>query len=200
MTLHQHFYRPRSEANDGYVFTGVCHLFCPMREEGTPTASWDRFHGQRGVVLSRGGGRWSCQEGGGGQRSTTPLDRITSPHQERSLTWPPPPPCPLWTGPPPLDRTPPPERSLTWPPPPPPHRKGHWPDHLSPPPPHTHTTYGNYGQWAGSTHPSGMHSCYSIYLEVNSVLIVKNWTVCLKETLSCKPLVTRYQVTLLRFN
>ena len=53
-----------------------------------------------------------------------------------------PPPSPLHPNPHhlPLDNTP------------PPGRKGHWPTTPS-------LIYGNYGQCAGGTHPTGMHSC-----------------------------------------
>ena len=36
---------PRSEASEGYVFTGVCHSLCSTTGGG---ASWDRSHGHRG--------------------------------------------------------------------------------------------------------------------------------------------------------
>ena len=39
----KNYCRPRSEASEGYVFTGVCHSFCSTgRGVVTPNASWDR--------------------------------------------------------------------------------------------------------------------------------------------------------------
>ena len=138
------FYRPRSEASEGYVFTGVGHSLCSTRGceqqlppwAGPPPPPWT--------------GATSPPPGGQGQRSTT------SPSQVQRSTTPPP-----WTGPPLPPpgqeqhlRPPPPPR--TGPPLPPPPRSGSKVNHLPPP-------SGHYAQ-AGSTHPTGMYSCFLIYL------------------------------------
>ena len=74
------FYRPRSEASEGYVFTGVCPLTLSNWGGGavTPNASWDRSDGGGGGLVLVGGG----------QRSTPPGNAIdlTTPLKERSLT------------------------------------------------------------------------------------------------------------------
>ena len=50
-----YIYRPRSEASDGYVFTGIY-----LSKSIFPNASWDRTHGQGEVVLYREGRvRWT---------------------------------------------------------------------------------------------------------------------------------------------
>ena len=48
------FYELCSKASEGYVFTGVCHSFCPTGGGGggVTNASWDRPLGQGEVVRS----------------------------------------------------------------------------------------------------------------------------------------------------
>ena len=89
------YYPPRSEATEGYVFTGMCHSLCPTMGEVTPNASWDRSHGYKGGDLAQGG-----RSGPRGVDIPSPLTRTSTP----------------WKSPTPLEVTNPPD--LTSPPPP----------------------------------------------------------------------------------
>ena len=128
------FYHPRSEASEGYVFTGVCHS----------------------VIFGGGGGQhqWSTTSPWDQVRTSTPppptWDLVTPPRPPLPGTWslqppPPPPPPGTWS----LHPAPPPTWDLVTPPPPPTWDLGL--GHSTPPP-------GEYKQ-AGGTHPTGMHSC-----------------------------------------
>ena len=128
------FYRPRSVASEGYVFTGVCHSFCSTR--------------------GGGGGRWSTPK----DQVTTP------PPPPRTWTWDlvtTPPPPHLGHG---HNTHPPPPHlghgHNTHPPPPgtwsqhlPPSPPPTWDMVTTPTPPL------DYAQ-AGGTHPTGMHSSF----------------------------------------
>ena len=113
------------------------------------------FHRRVSLILFNwwgGGGGWSCprEEGVDHQPPPPQVGQGHWPHHllpgwARSLTSPSP---PGWA------------RSLTSPPPPPPPpRMGQVIDLTTSPP--RQQSYGNYGQWAGGTHPTGMQSCWS---------------------------------------
>ena len=86
-SIFSHFYHPRSEASEGYVFTCTCQSLCSTRGE-TPNVFWDRSHGQRG------GGKFNhLPTPHQGQRSTTTLTRVRGqppPYQVHRSTNPPP--------------------------------------------------------------------------------------------------------------
>ena len=58
-----HIYRPRSEAGEGYVFTGVCYSVTFGGGGVTSNASWDKSHDHGGGGVAGGGGRWRGQGG-----------------------------------------------------------------------------------------------------------------------------------------
>ena len=64
-TPRRRFYRPSSEASEGYVFTGICHSVTKQGE------MWHQMH--------HGIGHMVTGRGGDGQRSTTPPDRTHPP-------------------------------------------------------------------------------------------------------------------------
>ena len=55
------------------------------------------------------------------------------------------------------------------------------PDHITPLPDHITTTNKENGQWAGGTHPTGMHTCPSIkiiqgqYMSLKRILSISDY-------------------------
>ena len=124
------YYRPRSVASEGYVFTGVCHSFC-----------------------STLGGEVVNTKGPGYNTSLPPQDETRLQHlpprmrpdYNTSL-----PPSRMRPG---YNTSLPPRWDQVTTPPPPGPGHGSWSQHLPPPPPR------DYAQ-AGGTHPTGMHPCF----------------------------------------
>ena len=92
-----HDYRPRSEASEGYVFTGICHSV-QLGGCVTSNVSWDRLQGQGEVVLSWGGTSTSLKTGH--LPPPPPQDRTTFPQGQHQHPPPPQDSTPM-TGPPP---------------------------------------------------------------------------------------------------
>ena len=124
------YYRPCSEASEGYVFTGVCHSLCSTRGDLSSRGFClnTYFWGRPPKYIFR----------------QTPQECRTAPRKadlpERQT---------LREGRPHPQRT-------DDPTPPPPPRKGRPPEEEN----------REYGQWAGGTHPTGMHPCYYHYYHI----------------------------------
>ena len=139
-----YFYRPRSEASEGYVFIGVCHSVIFRGEGGKvdntkdqpPTPTRVKGHSTSPLARVKGHNAYppdQCQRSqhppspSQGQRSQHPPARVkgnsTSPWPGSKVTTP-----PLWPG-----------SKVTTPP------------------------SQHYAQ-VGGTHPTGMHSCSSLVL------------------------------------
>ena len=154
-------YRPRSEASEGYVFTGVCHsvIFRGGREVGdhgpghnTPPPDLDMGPGHN-TPLPPGPGHGTWSQHLPPPPGTWTWDLVTTP----------PSPPPPWTW-----------DLVTTPPSPPPLEHGHgtWSQHLPPPRPplsppldldmgpgHNTSLPPRDCAQAGGMHPTGIHSC-----------------------------------------
>ena len=205
------YYRPRSEASEGYVFTGVCHSVTNRGGGVTPNASWDRSHGQ----------------GGGGSAQHLPPPGQHLPPRTRSQHLPPPrehlpppgqhlPPSPPGPGhntslplpwhrsqhlPPPLDQV----TTLPSPPPPPPgtghntaltlprHRSQHlpppWTRSQHPPPPAGLYAGGRYASYWNAFLLGYNIICTEIYCYTYRLYLLQGELFCCTNnpTEACQP-------------
>ena len=123
----------RSQASEGYVFTDVCHSICSTRGRR------HQMHHGIGHMVRWGSGQ-PPPPGSEVNHLPPPVSKVNQfPNQGQRSTI-----SPVAPG------------SWVNHPTQPGSEVNHLPRVKGQPPPHT---YRNYSQWAGTTHPTGMHSC-----------------------------------------